>query len=95
MNLGEQRHKKSTFLILFFLSFSVFPTYIFIYQENMEKQVLNHTVFSPRFTHIMKQIFEQLDKKTITKCREVSKSWQQFVDNENLPLAQIINIPEP
>ena len=33
---------------------------------------------------IAKQIFEELDNKNLTKCREVCKSWQKFIDNEKI-----------
>jgi len=38
-----------------------------------------------RFPHIATQIFEQLDNKSLTNCREVSKSWQKFIDDNHLP----------
>ena len=46
-----------------------------------------------RFSHIAKQIFEQLDNKSLTNSREVSKSWQKFIDDKNLSWARIVNIP--
>ena len=36
-----------------------------------------------RFSHIAKQIFEQLDNKSLTNCREVAKSWKKFIDERN------------
>ena len=60
----------------------------------MNKLELNPTVFYPRFAHITNQIFEQLDKKAVTICREVSKSWQEFVDEKNLPWIHIVKIPK-
>ena len=38
-----------------------------------------------RFPHIGYQIFEQLDNPFFTICREVSKSWEKFIDNDKLP----------
>ena len=32
-----------------------------------------------RFPHIGEQIFEGIDDRTITKCREVTKSWNTFL----------------
>ena len=43
-----------------------------------------------RFPHIGYQIFEQLDNPFLTICREVSESWQSFIDNEKLPLIRMI-----
>ena len=46
-----------------------------------------------RFPHIVEKIFIQLDNKSLTNSREVSKSWQKFIDDKNLPWARIVNIP--
>ena len=46
-----------------------------------------------RFSHIVKQIFEQLDNKSLTNCREVSKSWKKFIDERNMSWVRIVNIP--
>ena len=32
-----------------------------------------------RFPHIGERIFEEIDNRTITKCREVTKSWNTFL----------------
>ena len=37
-----------------------------------------------RFPHVARQIFEQMDDKSLTNCREVSKTWMDFVDERNL-----------
>ena len=37
------------------------------------------------FPHIGYQIFDQLENPFLTSCREVSKSWNGFIDNEKLP----------
>jgi len=46
-----------------------------------------------RFPHIAKQIFEKLDNKSLTNCRVVSKSWQEFIDNRKLLWIRIVEIP--
>ena len=43
-----------------------------------------------RFPHIGSQIFDQLDNPLLTKCREVGKSWNSFIDNEKLPWIRMI-----
>ena len=43
-----------------------------------------------RFPHIGYQIFDQLDNPFLTSCREVSKSWNGFIDNEKLPWIRMI-----
>ena len=45
------------------------------------------------FPHIIQQIFEQLDNKSLANCREVAKSWQEYIDNKNLSWIRIVNIP--
>ena len=43
-----------------------------------------------RFPHLGYQIFEQLDNPFLTICREVSGSWQSFIDNDKLPWIRMI-----
>ena len=43
-----------------------------------------------RFPHVGKKIFEDLDNKNLTNCREVCKSWQTFIDNENITWNRIL-----
>ena len=47
----------------------------------------------PRFPHIALRIFEQLDNKSLTNCREVSRSWQKFIDDNHLSWIRIVKIP--
>ena len=46
-----------------------------------------------RFQHISEQIFEQLDNKSLANSREVSKSWQLFIDDKDYAWIRIVNIP--
>ena len=39
------------------------------------------------------QIFQKLDIKGLLKCKEVSKSWQNVIDERNYPWLRIVNIP--
>ena len=55
----------------------------------MEIPVLNPLVFYPRFPHIVENIFKQLDKKSLSNCKEVAKSWQTPIDDMKLPWVQI------
>ena len=43
-----------------------------------------------RFPHIGEQILEQLDSKTLTKCREVNNLWREYIDNQKLPWTRMI-----
>ena len=47
-----------------------------------------------RFAHVVERIFEQLDDKSLAKCREVEKSWQKFIDERNYPWIRIVEIPK-
>ena len=47
-----------------------------------------------RFQHIAEKIFDQLDNRSLVNCREVTSSWQKFIDCKNLPWIQIVNIPK-
>ena len=55
---------------------------------------LSPLVFYPRFAHVTEQIFEQLDQKSLSNCKEVSKSWKEIIDHKNLPWIQIVNLPK-
>ena len=46
--------------------------------------------FFPRFSHLTEQIFDQLEKTSLVKCREVSKSWQIYLDQQKIFQARII-----
>ena len=46
-----------------------------------------------RFPHVAEQIFQQLDNKSLAKCRGVEKLWQKFIDERNYPWLRIVNIP--
>ena len=46
-----------------------------------------------RYPHISEKIFQQLDDKSLTNCREVSKSWQEFLDSKNMSWIRIVDFP--
>ena len=46
-----------------------------------------------RFPNVAEQIFQQLDNKSLAKCREVERLWQNFIDERNYPWLRIVNIP--
>ena len=46
-----------------------------------------------RFPHVAEQIFQQLDNKSLAKCRNVERLWQKFIDERNYPWLRIVNIP--
>ena len=53
---------------------------------NMQNLVL-------KFPHLPEQIFQKLELESLFKCREVTKSWQDIIDERNYPWLQIVNIP--
>ena len=46
-----------------------------------------------RFPHLPEQIFQKLDDESLSKCREVTRSWQNIIDGRNYPWLRIVNIP--
>jgi hypothetical protein len=49
-----------------------------------EVLLLNPMAFYPGFPHIAEQIFQHMDKKSLSNCREVTKSWMDCIDDQNL-----------
>ena len=49
--------------------------------------------FIEAFPHIAEEIFQQLDDKSLTNCREVARSWSVFIDDRNLSWIRIIKSP--
>ena len=43
-----------------------------------------------RFPHISEQIFDQLNNRSLAKCRRISKSWCNYLDNQKLLTIRII-----
>ena len=52
--------------------------------QNDNSASLNPMVFYARFQHISEKVFENLDTKSLENCREVSKQWQECIDNQNI-----------
>ena len=40
--------------------------------------------------HICEHIFEELDNHSLTKCREVCKTWKELIDQKNIPWNRIL-----
>ena len=45
------------------------------------------------YPHIAKQIFGQLNSKSLATCKEASKSWKNFINAENFAWIQIVGLP--
>jgi len=43
-----------------------------------------------RYPHVAEQIFKELDNKSLSKCREVAKSWKDLIDRRNYPWTRIV-----
>ena len=46
-----------------------------------------------RFPHMMEQLLQKLDNEGLAKSREVTKTWQKFIDRKMYPWLRIVNIP--
>ena len=46
--------------------------------------------FFDRFPHLTEEIFDHLKNTSLAKCREVSKIWQNYLDQQKLLQARII-----
>ena len=56
----------------------------FCKKQRMEVPLLNPMIFYPRFPHITECIFEKMNKPSLKISREVSKTWQSYIDCRNL-----------
>ena len=43
-----------------------------------------------RFPHISEEIFDQLDNQNLVKCRRISKSWCNYLDDQKILYIRII-----
>ena len=50
----------------------------------MEIPLVNPMNFYPGFPHIAEQIFDNMDKRSLKTSRFLSKSWQEYIDDQNL-----------
>ena len=46
-----------------------------------------------KFPHLPEKIFKKLDNKSLSKCREVSRSWVNIIDEKNHLWLRVVNIP--
>ena len=61
--------------------------------EAKRKQKLEMKALMIRFPHLMEQILQKLDNKSLIKSREVAKIWQEFIDKTKYPWVRIVKIP--
>ena len=59
----------------------------------MDLPLINPFDFHSRFPHITEKVIEKLDDTTLKNCRQVAKSWQNYIDDTNVPWIRIVNIP--
>ena len=55
----------------------------------MPKEIKIEEIFL-RLPHVGEQILEELDNQSLTKCREVSKYWKNFIDNQKIKYIRMI-----
>ena len=46
-----------------------------------------------KFPHLPEMLFQKLDNKSLFKCREVARSWENIIGGKNYPWLRIVNIP--
>ena len=46
--------------------------------------------FNQRFQHLSEQIFDSLDNRSLFACKEVSRSWHYFLDDQKFLQIRII-----
>ena len=63
--------------------------------SDISTPLLNPLAFYPRFAHISDQIFVHLDNKSLTNCREVSKAWQECIDDRNVFWNRFVKNKDP
>ena len=51
---------------------------------------MEHVLF--RFPTVAQQLFEELDIKSLVNCRNVNRTWQQFLDNQKFYWVQKVGI---
>ena len=50
--------------------------------KSVENQLPNMEEVNLRFDHLGGQIFDSLDNVSLVKCKEVSRPWKTFVENQ-------------
>jgi len=66
--------------------------YVWIYQNVLSggRKLSNMEQVFDEFPLSAKEIFEDLDNKNLTKCREICKLWRDFIDNEKIVWNRIL-----
>ena len=59
--------------------------------EELKWAPLNPMAFCPQFQHITEKIFKKSEKKSLKNCRQVAKSWQNCIDNQNVLWNKIVD----
>ena len=50
--------------------------------------------FIQRIPFVADRIFDQLNNKSLSNCKKVSKSWQKYIEEKNFFWIRIINVPK-
>ena len=61
--------------------------------EFKEKQKLEIKNFIPKFPHLIEQIIQKLDDKSLVKSREVARMWKKLIDQRKYPWVRIVKFP--
>ena len=60
------------------------------FKENRELEMKNVLL---NFPHLMEQILQKLDDKSLVKSREVARMWKKFIDQRKYPWVRIVKFP--
>ena len=61
--------------------------------EFKEEQKLKIKNVVLKFPHLMEQILQKLDDKSLVKSREVARMWKKFIDQGKYPWVRIVKFP--
>ena len=57
-----------------------------------EEIIMDPIAFYPGFPHITELIFQNVGMDSLKSCRLVSKSWLEYIDNQNLLWDKVIDV---
>ena len=65
------------------------PPFKLVENQNKSKSVVFEDFFV-KFPHLTEKIFDNLGNKSLAECREVSRAWQSYLDEQKILQVRII-----
>ena len=65
---------------------------LYKYRQYSVQHSIKYEELMPRFPHIFEQIIQELDNKSLNKCRKVSRKLQEFIDERRYPWLRIVKM---